>query len=186
MTIISRDCIGGVVYHQYGLRFLSPTINLYLTPEDFNLFCLNLPEYIDGNIEAETDNVEPYPTGILKPNNVKLKPIKIFFMHYDSFQEAKEKWDERKKRIQWNNIYVISNVTNPDDANKCSKEMISNFNRIPYKKVMFVDRKQGFCDEFVLKKPKNSNQAWVLQPISKVFTWKKVINRFNFNKFFNK
>ena len=37
-TIIARDCVGGILYHQLGERFLSPTINLFFTPEDFNYF----------------------------------------------------------------------------------------------------------------------------------------------------
>ena len=41
-TLISRDCIGGVVYNQLGLPFFSPTINLFFSPADFNLFCLHL------------------------------------------------------------------------------------------------------------------------------------------------
>ena len=32
-TLIARDCIGGILYHQLGLKFLTPTINLFLTPK---------------------------------------------------------------------------------------------------------------------------------------------------------
>jgi uncharacterized protein (DUF1919 family) len=29
VTIFSSNCIGGVIYHDLGLRFMSPTINLF-------------------------------------------------------------------------------------------------------------------------------------------------------------
>lgn len=38
-TIFSSNCTGGVLYHDLGLEFLSPTINLYMNCEDFIKFC---------------------------------------------------------------------------------------------------------------------------------------------------
>lgn len=43
-TLIARDCVCGVLYHQLGLKFRSPTINLFFTPEDFNWFCPHLKQ----------------------------------------------------------------------------------------------------------------------------------------------
>ena len=54
ITLITRDCIGGILYHQLGRKFLSPTINLFLTPTDFNYFCLYLKEYIDFSLSSHT------------------------------------------------------------------------------------------------------------------------------------
>ena len=34
-TIISSECAGGVIYHDLGLRFDSPTINLWFKPDDY-------------------------------------------------------------------------------------------------------------------------------------------------------
>ena len=89
LTLIARDCIGGTLYHQLGLRFLSPTINLFFTPEDFNYFCLDLKSYIDGKLEESKDENLPYPVGVLYPKEGK--PIKIYFMHYETFDLAKTK-----------------------------------------------------------------------------------------------
>lgn len=30
ITILSNNCIGGIIYHKLGLRFKSPTINLLI------------------------------------------------------------------------------------------------------------------------------------------------------------
>lgn len=34
-TILSTNCIGGVMYHNLNLKFLSPTINLWISPHDY-------------------------------------------------------------------------------------------------------------------------------------------------------
>lgn len=41
-TIISRDCCGGIIYHDCQKQFMSPTINLFMSNDDFLLFCEHL------------------------------------------------------------------------------------------------------------------------------------------------
>ena len=35
ITIISANCVGGVIYHDLGLAFNSPTINLFFSASDY-------------------------------------------------------------------------------------------------------------------------------------------------------
>ena len=44
VTILSMNCTGGILYHELGLPFLSPTINLYIQAEDFIRFCERLED----------------------------------------------------------------------------------------------------------------------------------------------
>ena len=37
-TIISQNCIGSIMYHDLGQKFLSPTINMLFEPSDFVKF----------------------------------------------------------------------------------------------------------------------------------------------------
>ena len=184
-TLIARDCVGGVLYHQLGLKFLSPTINLFLVPEDFNYFCLNLREYISTEVvELKDDSVE-YPVGVIHPQD--LKPIKIHFMHYSSFEEAANKWNERKARINWNNLFVISSMCYPKELADLNDKLIKDWNKIPYKKVMLVDRKHGFDDEYVIEKPKDCDEyAWLLFKPDKKNEWKRTFNEFDFISFLKK
>ena len=85
------------------MKFLSPTINLFFTPEDFNLFCLNLKEYISVELKESKEDDIPYPVGLLSPKG--LPSIKVHFMHYETFNEAKQKWNQRKERINFDNLY---------------------------------------------------------------------------------
>ena len=100
-TLICSTCAGGFIYHWLGLQFRSPFINLFLTPEDFVKALENFDEFIDTPIQEVKDSGKDYPVG------VGALGIKVYFMHYKSFAEAIEKWNERKQRIDKNNMGVM-------------------------------------------------------------------------------
>ena len=132
-TIIASDCFGGVVYHNLGLKFMSPTINLYIEKEEFIDFVNNLPQYLDAELVEIKDPNKKFPVGQLECND---KKITINFMHYKTFEEAKEKWNERKQRVDYSNIYIIQLVV---DA---TKDDIESFDKLPYKNKMFITSKK--------------------------------------------
>ncbi len=177
---------GWYVIPSTRFKVLIPNHQSIFTPDDFNYFCLFLREYIDGEL---VESIEPdieYPVGELKPTNEE-RPIKVHFMHYDSFEQAKAKWLERKKRINWDNIYVVSTMCYPKEITELTPELIKKWNEIKYKKVMIVDQKYGFDDEFVIKKPADCQEyAWLLCPIKKDDPTLKVFNHFDFESFLNK
>lgn len=106
-TIVSNNCIGGVIYHNLGLQFQSPTINLFFKVEDYLEFVKNFKYYSKCELEEfQGDNIN-YPVGILKSKDEFHKDLTIFFQHYSSFEEAKQKWIERYLRVNWDNIYFI-------------------------------------------------------------------------------
>lgn len=49
-TIISSNCVGGIIYHELGERFLSPTINLWFEPNDFLKFASNFDFYLSQDL----------------------------------------------------------------------------------------------------------------------------------------
>lgn len=49
--LVCSNCTGGFLYHWLGLRFNSPFINLYLTPEDFVTALESWSEFISSPIE---------------------------------------------------------------------------------------------------------------------------------------
>lgn len=85
--LVSSNCTGGFLYHWLGLRFMSPFINLYLTPADFVLMCENFNDFLNFPLqkgESESD----YPIG------VGYLGIKVHFMHYATFEEAITSWEK--------------------------------------------------------------------------------------------
>lgn len=100
ISIIASNCVGGVLYHDYGMPFLSPTINLFFEDDGFLKFAANFKEYMELDLTEDTSCKEAYPVGVLGD-------IKIHFLHYRSFQEAKDKWTERSGRIDYDRIIFV-------------------------------------------------------------------------------
>lgn len=125
-SIITNHCIGGIISHDLGLKFLSPTVNLKILPDEFIKFVENLDKYLNAEF-VKVDSDLPYPVA-------KLEDITVYFVHYKSFEEAVAKWKERAKRVNFNNIRII--MTAREGA---SYETLKRFDALPYKKVVFDD-----------------------------------------------
>lgn len=126
-TIISSNCNGEYWCYDMGLRFLSPTINLSFDMNDYVKMLENLHWYMEQSITPYQDDRFDYPCGMLGD-------IEIRFNHYNTFEEAVAKWEERKKRINWENLFVIG-----IDGDNCSYETMQRFDRLPYQnKVIFT------------------------------------------------
>ena len=127
-SIIASNCNGGIMLHDLHLPFNTPTINLFFTAEDYLKFVTDLDRYLDLEVE-EAQSDQNYPVG-------KLGDITIYFMHYHSFREAKDKWNERKQRIDKTNLFFVMT-----DKNGCTYEMIRAFDTLPYEhKVIFTHK----------------------------------------------
>lgn len=129
-TIIARDCFGTFIYNNLGLKFNSPTINLFFTKEDFIVFVQHLSGFLQSELIEIKDQSIPYPIGKLEYGG---NSIQINFMHYSTFEEAKCKWDERKKRVDYSNIYIIQLI-----ADGVTEDDIRNFDSLPYKNKLLI------------------------------------------------
>lgn len=126
-TIIASNCNGEFIYYDLKLRFLSPTINLSFEMNDFVKMLANLQWYMEQTIIPFEDDRFDFPTGMLGD-------IEIRFNHYESFDEAVTKWEERKKRINWDNLFILG-----IDGDNCTYDSIKKFDELPYKnKVIFT------------------------------------------------
>lgn len=128
VSIISNDCIGGIISHDMNLGFLSPTVNLYFeTDNDYLEYLSNIKYYseqIPQPVQREGFN---YPIGEIKNNNSR---IIIHFLHYKSFEEASNKWIERGKRINYNNLFIIWHKGDVSGPNKDSFERFQSIQHI--------------------------------------------------------
>lgn len=127
-TVLSQNCIGGVFYHDMGLQFTSPMINLYMTGKDFVAFVLNLDYYLSLKLRMTWG--EEYPIGYLDD-------VAIYFMHYHTCQEAEEEWEKRKTRIIRNNIVVLCT-----DMVDFTDEVYEKWRQIPYLKVLYTAKRE--------------------------------------------
>lgn len=129
-TIFSNNCIGGVFYHDAGLEFTSPLINTAMDGEDFLKFLENPKHYLNCELKFITWPGRNYPIA-------RIDDIEVNFVHYKDEEECLKKWNERKQRIIWDNIFVIA--TNHDGM--CHEKCLKKFNNIDYQnKIMFVSK----------------------------------------------
>ena len=76
-----------MVSHELGLRFNSPTVNLWFKPGEFIKFLSRLEYYLyDCEIQRDVQSsVERgYPVG-------RLDDIHVYFTHYESFELEKNR-----------------------------------------------------------------------------------------------
>ena len=157
-----------------GVKFNTPTVNLFLKPKDFNKFLLNFDKYINMDLEEEKVEDLKYPIG-------KLGDIKIYFQHYKSFEEAKVKWGERKKRVNLDNMFIMST-----DRDGCTKEDIIQFDKLPYKnKVIFTHKiYPDIKSTFYIKGFENAGEVGVLSEF-RGLTGMRYYDEFDYVKWFN-
>lgn len=111
-TLISNNCVGGVISHNLGEQFRSPTVNLFISGDQFLPFVKGVRLYLSDETELiqVKDNTRNYPVGRLHPANDTLEDIFIYFQHYKSFEDAKKKWTERTRRVNWDNVFLYLGV----------------------------------------------------------------------------
>lgn len=128
-TIIASNCNGEFIYYDMGLKFLSPTINLSFDMNEYVKMLENLKWYMNQPVLPYQDDRFDFPTG-------KIGDIEIRFNHYSSFEEGVKKWEERKKRIDWDNLFVLA-----IDGDNCTYETMKKFDALPYQnKVIFTHK----------------------------------------------
>lgn len=143
-TIISNNCWGGTVYEAYDLPKGSPTVGMFFIAKDYIEFLSDLKGYISGKLtfikpeesrwkdmpQVFTDKrFGKYPVGVLSNGE---NTIEIFFLHYHSEQEAREKWERRIQRINWDKLLVKFN-----DQNGCTENEVEKFMSLSFKNKLF-------------------------------------------------
>ena len=145
-SIVCNNCLGGAFYHKFGLKYATPTVALIIFSDDYikflENFCFYIKQplnFIKKSCHPEANNsewrrshnvFEDYPLGLLGD-------IEIHFLHYKNEAEAIEKWNRRKKRMNFNNLFFVMT----DDS--CDKKIVERFNNLPYKKkILFTVKSQ--------------------------------------------
>ena len=174
-TIISSNCNGEFWYYDMKLKFLSPTINLSFDMNDYVKMLENLQWYMEQQILPYEDNRFEFPTG-------KLADIEIRFNHYNTFDEAVAKWEERKKRIDWDNLFILG-----IDGDNCSYKTMQRFDQLPYKnKVIFTHIPYPEIESsYYIPGFENEEGVGVLLDFKKQFLVRRYLDDFDYVSFLN-
>lgn len=118
-----------MVMHDLGQRLNTPTVNLFMKPDDYIEFLSHLDVYLKADIIDITGKNE-YPIGLLG------EKIHLYFMHYNSFDDAKSAWMRRRERINKDNLYVVF-----VERDGCTYQNLKDFDRLSFNnKVAFVHK----------------------------------------------
>ncbi len=183
-TLISKDCVGAMLLHELGLRFDTPTINACFHAGDFVKFCGDLKYYLSQDmLEDKNQSLKMgYPVGILGSEG---REVRVWFMHYGTFSNAKAKWDERCSRIHWDNIFLI--MTDGEGSNE---EIVREFDSLPYEhKALLTYRDFAGVKSAIKLDVKKLNTYGLGVPevfaYKSLLSFRRVIDDWNYVDFFN-
>lgn len=105
-SIMAENCWGALTYNYLHMRFDSPLINLNLSNKDYFKLMKNPLKYMKEEL-IEIDK------GLNKQENYwfpicSLGDLRINMIHYRSYEQALNKWNRRKERINWENIVAMT------------------------------------------------------------------------------
>ncbi len=136
VTIIADDCWGGYVYHYLGLEFSSPLINTLWDKAEYARFIQNPLFYLETELSMVREGdlkAGIYPVGRLGAQG---DYVEVLFVHCVSFEEAKQQWDRRRKRINTENLFVKMGFSMSDPN---VESYIKAFTQCRYKKSLFYN-----------------------------------------------
>ena len=135
LSILAPNCYGTFFYNFFGLEFTSPIINLYFQKGYMN-FLKDPVRYLEKEelkfLEMEKGEIK---NGMGVENDHPIftlgDDVKLNMLHYHDKETAFIKWHERRYRVNWFNVLVISRADTP--------EALEEFDKLPYsKKICFV------------------------------------------------
>ncbi|MGN0172213.1 MAG: DUF1919 domain-containing protein [Acutalibacteraceae bacterium] len=174
-SILSSNCNGAMILHDMGCRFNTPTVNLYMLPDDFLRFLENPRRYLVAVPQQKQDKEHAFPVGTVED-------ITVYFMHYSSFEEARDKWIERSARVDMQQVFVMMT-----DRNGCTEEQIARFDALPYKnKVIFTHKPYpAYKSVCYIKGFEDQKEVGVLSDNKPGFWKRRWLDDFDYVRFLN-
>jgi uncharacterized protein (DUF1919 family) len=178
-SIISNSCVAGGIYQKLDMPYATPTVGLFLFPDDYIEFLEKLEHYTKQSLKFKAISKYPeanerrrksrhyYPIGVLGDD------VEVHFLHYENENEANEKWTRRKERINFQNLFLIW-----DDKANFNEEFLCRYETLPFEHKLFLS----------IKDRENTGKVMFVQ-VSKddplVITRAKFEKKFNIIKWLN-
>lgn len=121
ICLISSNCNGCLILHDLGLKYNSPFVNLYIEAKDYIKLLKDFSGYMSLSIKFTDDIESPYPIAMLGD-------IFLHCVHYKSKEDFLNKWNERKKRMNNSNLYILFT-----DRDGCTYDILRDFDSLPFK-----------------------------------------------------
>lgn len=174
-SVIASNCNGACILHDLGMKFNSPFVNLWMKPKDFIKMLKNIQYYMSCELVFTKEEGIDYPVGLLDD-------LRIYFEHYKSEQEAKSKWEDRSKRINWSNLFIMFT-----DRDGCTASDLKEFDQLPYpNKVVFVNKQHPEIQSaFYIKGFEKKESVGICSRYKNIGSLKKYYDDFDYVEWFN-
>jgi uncharacterized protein (DUF1919 family) len=140
-SIICNNCLAGGIYQKLGLEYNTPTIGLFFCSDDYIRFLQKFEYYIKQPLMFKATSRHPKANEALKkghyPVGVLGGDIEIHFLHYADEKEAEEKWNRRRERINFENLFFIYS----DQEENFCEEFLQIYEKLPFKRKIFFSSK---------------------------------------------
>ena len=175
-TIIASNCIGTFIYYDMKIKYLSPTINLSFDMNDYVRFLENLEWYLQQPVVPYEDDRFDYPCGMIGD-------VEIRFNHYKTIEEAISKWERRKQRIDWDNLFIMA-----IDGDECTYDSINRFDALPFEnKVIFTHKPYPeFKSAYYLKGFEDLKEVYRPTDFKNQFFIRRYMDQFDYISFLNR
>ena len=179
-SVISNNCWAGRLYQYLDMPYLSPTAGLYFFAPDYIKFVSDLRRYLNTPLRFIKPEESKYYDELKKRNQTEkpigiLDDVEIVFLHYKSKDEAEEKWNRRKKRVDFDNIFLKFSR-----ANLCTDKEIEEFCNLQFKnKFVFNTKKvpEYPCEIFWEGCIKNDEVVFDTIPFPGPIKLKRLLNK---------
>lgn len=152
VSIISNNCWGGVICRTLGIECLSPFKNLSLEDKDYLKLLGNFKYYMEcemkfGEYAYNKNSQKNYPVMLLDD-------VKVHCNHDTNPDDAIEKWNRRRKKLNYDNLFV--------EMYTGSRLVMEQFLKITgyEKKLCFVPFETEVKNTYQLSLYPGQNQFW--------------------------
>lgn len=156
VTIISNNCWGGMVSKTYDLKYNSPTVGCFFMAEDYIVFLRNLSDFLKADVNFISFTESKWVSYFNENNKIidcpimQLKymdeTIEIFMLHYKTEEEAREKWNRRKERVNLHNMIIKIS-----EQNNFSSQILKDFELLDFNNKICFTSSSTYTGETVIR-----------------------------------
>ncbi|PJJ31142.1 DUF1919 domain-containing protein [Lacrimispora celerecrescens] len=151
ISIISDNCWGGIAYATLGLECLSPFKNLFIAEREYLKLLSDIRYYLGCPFELskfaiDINSKEQYPV-------MRLDDVEVHCCHEKVPDKAKENWNRRLEKINWDNLFIAMYTED--------KSIAEAFLDIDFeKKICFVPFESQSDNLIYLRQTENQKHFW--------------------------
>ena len=168
-SILANNCWGGIVSRDRRLPYNSPTCGTYFFSKDYLRFLSDPKRYLEMELEEVPFGKSAHAEEVFAKEGREVLigrtgDAEVVLLHYETFAEAKEKWDRRKARIRWDNLLVKYS-----DQNGFVPEDFEVFRALPFSNKLFLTVNPAYESGFTRLIPDRWQEGCAVDDIKSSF-----------------